>query len=125
MAVRVWRGLAAQLSPTSMYQAHLLDTHISTRLMVLPERTRGSDGMKVAAVSLGAAGAVVGHYILKSRITAEYGNEGLRNHYLCHDRRKLRSGHDAIAYHDGGYSRVAEPETILRGMRRKGASRVD
>jgi hypothetical protein len=42
----VWRGLAAQLSPTSLYQAHLLDTHICTRLMVLPERT-GEVEMKI------------------------------------------------------------------------------
>jgi hypothetical protein len=51
--------------------------------------------MKVAAVSLGAAGAVVGHYILKSR--------------------------DAIAYHDDGHSRVIEPATILRGHASEGS----
>lgn len=79
--------------------------------------------MKVAAVSLGTAGAVVGHYILKlkSLISAEYGNEDLRKNYLCRDRRKLRSGHDAIAYHDGGHSRVAEPATILRGHASEGS----
>jgi hypothetical protein len=77
--------------------------------------------MKVAAVSLDAAGVVVGHYILKSRISAEYGNEDLRNHYLCLDRRKVRSGQGAIAHHDGGHSRVAEPAAILRGHASEGS----
>jgi hypothetical protein len=68
VAIRMWRGLAAQLSADVVVSSAPAGHSYLHKADGRHERTGEGDGMKVAVVGLGDVGAMVGRYIRKSCI---------------------------------------------------------